>query len=76
MAGGEIYLEILNVGQALEVVAIDANTRTEVRFAAPASASEEQIKMLARSKINYVLTRGEKDKKKIPPRDNRGGIIV
>ena len=76
MTGGEIYLEILNVGQAVEVVAIDADTKTEVRFATPASASEEQLKLLARSKIKYVLSRAGNDSKKIPPRDNRGGIIV
>ena len=55
MSKGEIYIEIHPVGRALEIVALDAETATEVRFIAPDSASEDEIKALARSKMNYVL---------------------
>lgn len=80
MAGDEIFIEILPVGKALEIVAIDSRTLTEVRFVAPASASEHEIKSLARAKIQYVLGRKSNSKNKNDGDDSagssKGGIIV
>lgn len=73
-----IYIEILPVGNALEIVAINSKTGREVRFVAPASTPEDEIKRLARAKMEYVerkaaeAARGKDD----PPQDGRGGIIV
>lgn len=80
MAGDEIFIEILPVGKALEIVAIDSRTLTEVRFVAPASASEHEIKSLARAKIHYVLGRKAQAKMDDDGDDkagsSKGGIIV
>ncbi|MAT35941.1 MAG: hypothetical protein CMK06_12530 [Ponticaulis sp.] len=73
MSGGEIYIEILQSGSALEIVAIDRDSLTEVRFIAPASTPEADIKALARAKMNYVLSRGGEEPRKP---DNKRGIIV
>lgn len=79
MAGDEIFIEILPIGKALEIVAIDSRTLTEVRFVAPATASESEIKSLARAKMLYVLKK--KQQRGEHPSDDdsgsdRGGIIV
>lgn len=79
MAGDEIFIEILPVGKALEIVAIDSRTLTEVRFVAPATASEVEIKSLARAKIQYVLSKKAQSKSSNDDDDSsssRGGIIV
>ena len=77
MSGGEIYIEYIPSGHAFEVVAIDAETATEIRFIAPRDTPEADIRALVRSKMNYVLSRNSK---KIvghkPPGDRRRGIIV
>ena len=41
---GSIYIEILPVGHALEIAAIDSETGREVRFVAPKTATEDEIK--------------------------------
>lgn len=77
MSGGEIYIEINPVGSALEIVAIDSETATEVRFIAPKDASESAIKSLAQSKMRYVLTKAAaKAVSQKPSGGSRGGIIV
>ena len=74
MSKGEIYIEIHPVGKALEIVALDAETATEVRFIAPDSAGEDEIKALASSKMTYVLGKAaEAPEDKRPP---GRGIIV
>lgn len=78
MAGDEIFIEILPVGKALEIVAIDSRTLTEVRFVAPATASESEIKSLARAKMLYVLKKKQRgdNQSDDDSGSDRGGIIV
>ena len=78
---GSILIEMNTIGKAVEVIAINSETLREVRFTAPASASEAEIKALAASKLAYVANRDREkslssEQTKIPPRNPRGGIIV
>lgn len=72
---GSIYIEILPVGHALEIAAIDSETGREVRFVAPKTATEDEIKQLARAKMDYVMRKEAEARNKKPP-DSRGGIVV
>ncbi|WP_269582758.1 DUF6898 family protein [Roseibium sp. Sym1] len=48
---GEIYLEFRQVGQQVQVVAIDAATGIEVSMFGPKSVSQEELKRLAVRKL-------------------------
>jgi len=51
----EILLEMTTIGNALRVVAIDAETGTEVTFQAPATTSRPTLERLAADKLRYVM---------------------
>lgn len=81
MTQREIYLEILAVGQALRVAAIDAETAEEVVFQVPKHASRSEIERLAVAKVEWKLKRlaGEGDsdpEKKRPDTGSGRGIRV
>ncbi len=75
-----IYIEMMPVGNAVEVAAIHSETGREVRFVVPAWTSEHDIKQLARSKMEYVMRKEAEDEEDLqqqpPKKDPRGGIIV
>ena len=56
-----IILEMTTVGSSQKVTAIDEETGVEVSFVAPASAARADIERLARSKLNYVLEKKNRD---------------
>ncbi len=49
------------VGSSQKVTVIDEQTGMEVSFIAPASAARADIERLARSKLNYVLEKKNRD---------------
>lgn len=59
--GRGILLEIMRMGNAQKVTAVDEATGTEVSFIAPLTASRLQIERLAQAKISYVVNRKSAD---------------
>ncbi|MHA6288501.1 DUF6898 family protein [Maricaulis sp. CAU 1757] len=59
MAGREIYIEIINVGPALRVAAVDAETGIEMVFQVPSNTPRRDIDQLARAKIVWKLSQLE-----------------
>jgi hypothetical protein len=59
--GRGIILEIMRMGNAQKVTAVDEATGTEVSFIAPLTASRLQIERLAQAKIAYVVNRKSAD---------------
>jgi hypothetical protein len=58
MAGaGETIFEIIRIGSAVKVTAVDAATGTEAVIVGDPAASESQLKRLARQKLDYVLSK-------------------
>jgi hypothetical protein len=58
MAGaGETIFEIIRIGSAVKVTAIDASTGTEAVIVGDPAASESQLKRLAQQKLDYVLSK-------------------
>ncbi len=53
----EILLQLFAVGNALKVTAVHAATGTEVSFMAPKNTPMLSIKMMARKKLEYVLSK-------------------
>lgn len=78
---GSILIEMVPAGHAFEIIAIDSETGREVRFIAPQSASETEIKALARAKLQFVQRRENqiqeqgRDNQAVR-KDGRRGIIV
>ena len=73
----DIYIEISSNGNALEVAAIHSQTGREVRFMAPKTATELEIKQLARSKMDYVENKSKRqDQRTVLDTSRKGGIIV
>ena len=70
-----IYIEMMPAGNAVEIAAINSETGREVRFVAPKTATEDEIKQLARAKMDYVMRKEAEAQNKKPP-DSRGGIVV
>lgn len=73
----EILIETLRIGGAMEVRAISASDGLEIVFSAPASASQDDITKLARSKLAYVRAKmktTEEDAKS--KHDAKGGRLV
>lgn len=61
MAGPrEILIECTQIGTVVRVVAVDADTGTEVIFQAPATASRTTILRIAADKLKYVMEKSEK----------------
>ncbi|HSV28999.1 MAG TPA: hypothetical protein VLL76_05555 [Candidatus Omnitrophota bacterium] len=57
MAGRQVYFEFMRQGAYMKVVAIDSVTATEVTIVGPAGASQEQLKLTALRKLEYVLSK-------------------
>jgi len=72
---GDIYLEIVGIGQALRVAAVDADTAEEVVFQVPKNTPRAEVEYLARAKLNWKLKRNA-DKKKRPDSKPGRGITV
>lgn len=53
--GNEVIIEILQVGNAVKVVAVDAKSGLEVSIVGSPSMSEEMLKRNAVKKLNYML---------------------
>lgn len=52
---GEIYVQFQQIGKAIKVIAVDAQTGTEVVVMGPTSASQSDLKMLALRKLEARL---------------------
>ena len=80
MSDREIYVEILSVGQALRVAAVDAETGLELVFQVPRNTPREEIDHLARSKVAWKLKRDAEDRssatKKRPDTGSGRGVVV
>ena len=50
-------MQIQPIGNAVKVVAVHEETGTEVSFMAPRNTPMLSLKMLARKKLEYVLTK-------------------
>ncbi|MGE5503198.1 MAG: DUF6898 family protein [Actinomycetota bacterium] len=53
----EVLFEFKRVGAYVQVRAIDTQTLVEVSVACPAKAGEQQMKMTALRKLEYVLAK-------------------
>lgn len=53
----EVLIEFQQVGNAVKVTAVDAETLTEVTIMGPPSAGQEILKRNAINKLNYVLSK-------------------
>jgi len=72
---GEAYIEFKQVGQAMKVTAVDAETGIEVVIMGPASASRNDLQRVALQKLKAQI---KKAKDPVPPdpsdpEDNGGG---
>lgn len=52
---GDVIIEMIQVGNAVKVTAIDATTGIEVSIVGAPSTGEEILKRNAVNKLNYVL---------------------
>lgn len=75
MSGREIYIEVIAIGKALRVAAIDAETGEELVFQVPRNTPREEIDALARAKVEWKLSRNA-DNKKRPDTGSGRGIRV
>lgn len=65
-------IEFYPIGQSVKVSAVDPDSGTEVSIVGPSTATQQQLTDLAVRKLEFVLKRGEADR-----RDKRGpGIFV
>ena len=55
---GDVIIEMIQVGNAVKVTAIDAATGIEVSIVGAPSISEEILKRNAVNKLNYVMRKG------------------
>jgi hypothetical protein len=56
-AAGETIFEIIRVGNAVKVTAVDTATGTEAVIVGDPAAGEAALKRLARQKLDYVLAK-------------------
>ena len=75
MSDREIYIEIIPIGNALRVAAVDAETGEELIFQVPKNTPREEIDALARAKVRWKLKRNQ-DKRKRPDQGSGRGIRV
>ncbi|MCZ6895652.1 MAG: hypothetical protein O7H40_16615 [Gammaproteobacteria bacterium] len=54
-SGGEVIIEIYQVGNAVKVTAVDTETLVEVSIVGSPGQGEELLKRGAINKLNYVL---------------------
>ena len=52
-----IFLEIVQIGAALKVAAVDEASGVEVSFIAPVNTPRGAIERLAKAKLRYVLAK-------------------
>ena len=55
---GDVLIEMIQVGNAVKVSAVDTLTGTEVSIVGAPSVGEEVLKRNAINKLNYVLRKG------------------
>ena len=56
---GDVLIEMIQVGNAVKVSAVDTVTGTEVSIVGAPSVGEEVLKRNAVNKLNYVLRKGK-----------------
>lgn len=57
---GDYLIEIVRIGNAYKISAIDSKTGTEVSTIGPLHASEAQLARAAIAKLRYVLAKNNK----------------
>ena len=72
MSGREIYIEVIAIGNALRVAAVDAETGEELVFQVPKNTPREEIDALARAKVQWKLDRNQDKRKRPDPGSGRG----
>ena len=72
MADREIYLEIIQVGHAARVAAIDSETGEEIVFQVPVKTSRPEIERLALAKLEWKLSKDTANKKRPDTGSGRG----
>ena len=65
--GREVLVEFQQIGNAVKVTAMDTKSMVEVSIMGPATAGEEILKRNVINKLNYVLSK--KDKQKYPSKN-------
>ena len=70
----EALIEFWPHGQSVRVTAMDPASLTEVAIVGPATASEEQLRLLALKKLSYVLEKQRQKRRNAD--DDRGGWLV
>jgi len=65
--GREVLVEFQQIGNAVKVTAMDTKSMVEVSIIGPATAGEEILKRNVINKLNYVLSK--KDKQKYPSKN-------
>lgn len=55
---GDIIIEMIQIGNAVKVTAVDTATGIEVSIVGAPSTSEETLKRNAVNKLNYVMRKG------------------
>ena len=51
----EILIQMVAIGNALQVTAVHAATGTEISFMAPKNTPMLSVKMMAKKKLEYVM---------------------
>lgn len=77
IARKEIYIEYKQVGQAMKVTAIDAETGMEVVIMGPASAAQAHLQKIAIQKLEMQLKKHSEqqpDEEPRPPEPKKGWI--
>ena len=69
---GEVLIEMITIGNAVKVTAIDPETGIEVSIVGPPTAGDDVLKRSAVNKLNYILRK----KSGGGPPDPNGGTIV
>jgi len=54
---GEVYFELITIGNSVKVSAIDAATGTEVSIAGPRNASQKELERIALQKLLRVMVK-------------------
>ncbi len=79
MAQNEFYIEFITIGPQIKVTAIDPETGLEVSIIAPTSATQQEMTRVAVEKLKRRIEREsqpQKEQKKPPKEDDKGGILV
>jgi hypothetical protein len=60
--GREVLIEFQQIGNVVKVTAVDPETLTEVSIMGPPSAGQEILKRNVINKLNYVLSKKDKQR--------------